>query len=159
MNEWYEPPSPFLQDFIAEKVSLSGDGGAAALGRLMDLTMDCDPINRDWAVFLLAQADIDTPAVRDVLLRATEDEIEIVRAEAILGVAKVDPASALPLVRRALVAEHVTIPVLEAAALCRHPSLIDDLRVWAEPSSELSVDAAAREALDACLSCLAETDN
>jgi len=72
-----------------------------------------------------------------------------VRAEAVCGLAKRDPPVALPLIQEALRAESVAIPILEAATLCPHPSLIEDLRIWAEPSDHGYADALAAEALAA----------
>jgi hypothetical protein len=39
--------------------------------------------------------------------------------------------------------------MLEAAAIRAHPSLITDLRVWAEPSAEPYIDRLTAEALAA----------
>ncbi|MDP9103688.1 MAG: hypothetical protein M3N05_06765 [Pseudomonadota bacterium] len=67
-----------------------------------------------------------------------------------MGLAKRAPSLALPLVQEALRGESITAPMLEAAVLCAHSSLIPDLRVWAEPSDEPYIDAVAVEALAAC---------
>ncbi len=151
MSERYQPTSPFLQAVLAEEAPLSGDVlGEANLHRLITLTHDGDRTNRDWATFLLAQEDIDTPAVRSALVQAASDTDEFVRAEAILGLAMRDPAQALPLVQAALKAASVALPVLEAAALCADPSLIDNLRDWAAPSDQPELDNLAAEALAAC---------
>jgi HEAT repeat protein len=75
-----------------------------------------------WATFLLAQEEIDTPAVSDALMCAAEDDDDIVRAEAVLGLAKRDPLQALPHVQKALASNAVSVPMLEAAALCADPS-------------------------------------
>jgi HEAT repeat protein len=151
MSERYEPTSDFLCAIINEDVPLSGSKMAEEnLRRLIEMTRDEDQSNRDWATFLLAQEEPDTPAVRDALIRATADDDAMVRAEAMLGLAMRDPLLALPLVQQALRAKTVEIPTLEAAALCAHPSLIADLRIWAKPSSQPRLDALAAEALAAC---------
>ncbi len=151
MREAYEPASDFLKAVIAETVPLSAAEGAEEnLRRLIDLTRDADRSNRDWAVLLLAQEEIDTPAVRAALLHAARDEDEVVRAEAVLGLAEREPATALPFVQQALAGQTVTPPMLEAAALCADPSLVEDLRVWAEPSDNPYIDRLAAEALAAC---------
>lgn len=116
----------------------------------MELTRDQDRTNRDWATLLLSQEGGDTPAVRAALLGATKDEDEFVRAEAILGLASRDPVIALPFVLEALGAKQIAIPVLEAAAICAHPSLIPDLKIWAEPSDDPFADELAAAALAAC---------
>ena len=146
----YVPKSEFLKAVVTDDLPLSGELGEGNLRQLIELMRDNDRSNRDWATFLLAQADVDTAVVRDALIYATKDEEEIVRAEAVLGLAKRDTSLALPLVREALRADSVAIPMLEAAALCAHPSLIADLRAWAEPSSNSYADQAAAEALSAC---------
>jgi HEAT repeat protein len=114
------------------------------------MTRDEDRSNRDWATFLLAQEETDTPAVRDALIRAAKDDDDVVRAEAVLGLAKRDPLLALPLVQEALRSEAVAAPMFEAAALCADLSLIPDLRIWAEPSDEPLMDGLAADALAAC---------
>lgn len=151
MPERYEPLSDFLKAVIAEEVPLTGGPLAEAnLGRLIELTRDPDRGNRDWATLLLSQEGGDAPIVRAALLHAANDEDDVVRAEAILGLASRDPAVALPFVQEALRGEVVTVPMLEAAAVCAHPSLIADLRVWAEPSDEAFADELAVKALAAC---------
>ncbi|GGY94213.1 hypothetical protein ACFSTD_16315 [Novosphingobium colocasiae] len=91
MRDRYEPESAFVKAIIAEEVPLSGSEWADHnLQRLIELTRDDIVSNRDWAAFLLAQEDADTPAVRDALLHAASDREAIVRAEAVLGLAKRD---------------------------------------------------------------------
>jgi HEAT repeat protein len=151
MRKGYLPTSEFLKAVIAEEVPLSGSELAEAnLNELIKLTRDEDRANRDWATFLLAQEETDTAAIRDALTRAAKDEDDVVRAEAVLGLAQRDPLLALPLVQEALGADAITVPMLEAAALCAHPSLIADLRVWAQPSDMPYADELAAEALAAC---------
>ena len=152
MSERYEPPSDFLKAAIAEDIPLAGGPLAEEnLHRLIELTRDPDRANRDWATLLLSQEGGDAPAVRAALLQAASDEDDMVRAEAVLGLASRDPEAALPFVQEALRGKAVTIPMLEAAALCAHPSLIADLRVWAEPSNEPLADKLAADALAACV--------
>ena len=150
MGERYEPTSDFLQAVIAEDAPLSGSAMAEEnLRRLIGLMRDEDHSNRDWATFLLAQEEIDTPDVRDALIRAAKDDDEMVRAEAVLGLAKRDPILALPFAQQALHADTVASPMLEAAALCAHASLIADLRIWAKHSDQRFAELAA-DALAAC---------
>lgn len=83
MTGRYEPPSEFLKALINDDAPLvGGEHAEANLRRLMDLTGDDHPANRDWATLLLAQHDIDTADVRQTLLRAADDENEYVRGEA-----------------------------------------------------------------------------
>lgn len=151
MRDRYEPASDFLKAVAAEEAPLSGSQWAEMnLHRLIELTRDADRSNRDWATFLLAQEETDTPVIRDALLHAAKDDDEIVRSEAVLGLAMRDRLLALPFVQEGLRADTVTIPMLEAAAICAHPSLIADLRIWAKPSDAPFVDEAAADALVAC---------
>lgn len=151
MTAPYLPPSDFLNAVIEERALLSGSPDAEQnLERLIALTRDPDAVNRDWATMLLAQEEIDTPQIREALLQAARDEHEIVRAEGVLGLALRDPVLALPLVQAALRAESISAPMLEAAVLCAHPSLIEDLKVWAEPSENTYLDDLAVEALAVC---------
>lgn len=151
MNERYEPPSDFLKALIDDDAPLSGGEHAEAnLLRLIDMTRDELPANRDWATLLLAQQDTDTADVREALLRAANDESEHVRAEAILGLAQRDKAAALPLLQRELAGEHVSLPLLEAASIVAHPSLATDLRAFAEPSGDEFMDSLAIKAIEAC---------
>ena len=151
MAEGYLPPSDFLKTLIEDDAPLvGGDHAYANLTRLIEMTHDKDPANRDWATLLLAQEDIDTSQVRDALLRAAEDEHECVRAEAILGLAQRDKAVALPLLQRELRGEQVATPLFEAAALVADPSLAEDLRAFASPSGDTFLDELASKALAAC---------
>lgn len=151
MTGRYSPPSPFLQAIIANDALLSGGEFAHAnLQHLIQMTCDEDRVNRDWAVFLLAQQEINTGIVRDALLQAAHDEDFDVRAEAIWGLAQLDSSLALPLVQRALRGKSVSIPILEAAAFCAHPSLVEDLHLWIQIAGDPSIDEAIKDALSAC---------
>ena len=151
MGKLYTPPSAFPQSILDEEAPLSGgEFGKANLRRLIEMTRDEDRANRDWATFILSSEEVDTPSVRDALLGAAQDDDRAVRAEAALGLAKLDPTLALPFVQQGLRADIVTVPMLEAAALCAHPSLIADLRIWAQPSDHTLADELAAEALEAC---------
>jgi hypothetical protein len=151
MTERYAPPSKFLKALIDGDVPLVGSTFATTnLRRLIEMTRDRDVANRDWATLLLAQQDLDTPEVREALLRAAEDEIDAVRAEAILGVAQRDKALALPLLRRELARKSISLPILEAAALVADASLVDDLRAFSYTSGDDVIDRWAMAALKAC---------
>lgn len=144
----YEPPSDFLKSLIDDEGPLLGSDAEPNV--LIELTRDEDAANRDWATLLLAQQDIDTPDVREALLGAADDENEVVRAEAVLGLAQRDKVLALPLLQRELAGESVSLPLLEATSVVAHPSLAADLRAFAEPSGNDLLDALAIEALQAC---------
>jgi hypothetical protein len=160
MPEDYRPASEFLNAVIAETESVSeGERAEENLRQLIALTRDADRSNRDWAALLLAQTEIDTPAVREALLQAaTFDDDDAVRGEATLGLATRDARLALPLIQDALRGGSVTVPILEAAVLCAHPSLVPDLRVWAQPSDHAYADELAAAALVACERAASATD-
>ncbi|WP_159983760.1 MULTISPECIES: hypothetical protein [unclassified Novosphingobium] len=91
MEDRYVPPSPFLQAVIDEQVPFGKDDpGEHNLARLIAVTCDPDPANRDWATLLLAQLELDRSDVRDALLCAASDESAPVRAEAIMGLTQRD---------------------------------------------------------------------
>ena len=118
--------------------------------QLIALTKDADLSNRDWATMLLASEEADTPEIRNALLSAADDENDIVRAEALAGIAQRDRGLALPLVLKALRGEQASMAVFEAAALVADPALVDDLRPWTAPSDDKWLDQLARDALAAC---------
>jgi hypothetical protein len=151
MSERYEPASDFLKAIIAEEVPLSdGPIGDASMQLLVAMTHDEDRSNRDWATMLLSQEEADTPEVRAALLAAANDEYDIVRAEALLGLSRRNAKLALPLVIEALCGEAASMPVFEAAAIIANPALVEYLRPWIEPSDNAFLDDCAREALAAC---------
>jgi HEAT repeat protein len=147
----YEPPSEFLRAVVNGDVPLVGsDFAAGNLRRVIAMTKDEDPANRDWATFLLAGTQLATPEVREALIAAAEDENECVRSEAILGISYIDKTMALPLLQRELARESVVMPTLEAAAVIAHPSLVADLRRFTSQSEHRHLDELAAEALKAC---------
>lgn len=151
MAEPYQPESDFLKAVIADEVPLSGSAFAEAnLKRLIAMTRDPDRSNRDWAALLLSQQGASTPAIRAALLEAARDEDPVVRGEALCGLAARDPALVLPLLHEALAADEVPYPVFEAATLAPHPSLVEPLRAFAEPSGNAALDGCVLEALAAC---------
>ena len=151
MTERYEPASDFLKAVAAEQVPLAGSAFADAnMRRLIALTRDDDLSNRDWATMLLASEEADTTEIRDALLSAANDENDVVRAEALVGIARRDPRLALPLVCKALSGERAGMPLFEAAILVADPALVDALRPWTEPSNDEWLDQLARDALAAC---------
>ena len=146
----YEPPSDYLKMLIEDDSSLSADDPRASLDCVIGLMRDEDTANRDWATLILAQQELDTPAVRQALLAAAEDTDENVRAEAILGLAQRDKTTALPFLKREFSGNRVALPLFEAAALVADASLVDDLRAFCDASDNKYLDELAIEALRAC---------
>jgi HEAT repeat protein len=151
MTDRYEPTSDFLMMAINEEVLFTGgEHGKANLPRLILMTKDPDPINRDWATLLLSQQEMDTPEIRDALLVAAEDENIYVRGEAILGLAQRDKAIALPLLQRELSRGSVALQMFEAATIVADPSLAQQLEAFTESSGDDYLDQLALDALKAC---------
>lgn len=59
MTDPYLPPSDFLKSLIEDDGRLMGDDADANIGRVIELTRDEHPANRDWATPILAQQDAD----------------------------------------------------------------------------------------------------
>ncbi|WP_404710315.1 HEAT repeat domain-containing protein [Sphingomonas sp. MMS24-J13] len=153
MSEDYYPASDFLNAIIGGDVALTGNAFADEnLRHLIRMTKDDEPTNRDWATLLLSQQEVDTPEVREALLNALSDPEEIVRAEALLGLAQRDTKLALPYAISALSSDCVSVPVFEAAALIADAALVEHVRPWAEASGDAWIDKLAQEALQACVS-------
>lgn len=114
-----------------DEVPLAGSpAGEQNLRLLMEFTRDADISNRDWATMLLSQQEIDTPEVRQVLLRAAEDSDCDVRAEALEGLAERDKELARPLVERELRGDDCGYGTFAAARLIADRSLLPALRNW-----------------------------
>jgi hypothetical protein len=143
----YRPSSPLLQQMIADDELPKG-----AEADLIALTQDGDAANRDWALFVLAQSDLDTPAVRAALTAGLDDPLHEARLEALIGLARRDPAGTLPLVAKALESETIDSMALEAAAEIGEPALLpalEAIRADIEPGDALFDDALA-EAIRQC---------
>jgi hypothetical protein len=147
MNSDYLPPCAFLRTIIREETSLEDQSN---LRRLIAMTREEEVRNRDWAALLLAQQSADTLEVREALLAFADDDDAVVRAEAILGLAKRDRLLALAPLQKELSREKVAQPIFEAAAIVADPSLIEDLQDFAKPTGDVSLDEEAFTALRAC---------
>ncbi|WP_044563450.1 HEAT repeat domain-containing protein [Azospirillum sp. B4] len=141
------PPSDLLRALAEEDEDM--EAADPRLPQVITLCADRDPTNRDWAVYLLAQSDADTPAVRAALTAALGDEDGSVRAEALVGLAQRVPDEARPHVIKELNGDDAYAPLFEAAALCGHPDLIKPLKTWLK-TGDKELDALVKEALDAC---------
>ena len=147
----YEPKSDLLKAFGASAEAVSDSPPSEEnLRLLIRMTRDEDRSNRDWAAFYLSICVLDTPEVRSALMHAANDSDEYVRGEAIVGLAERDPDIALPFVQRALSANWASQQIFEAAGLLAHPSLVEDLRQFTQPSDDVVLDKVISEALQAC---------
>jgi hypothetical protein len=146
----YLPPSPFLRALIGKDTRDYSNPARAA--ELIALTQDGDDANRDWALMLLVHSELDTPEALAALVRGMDDDHHEASLEATIGVARLDPAQALPRVAARLELETIDSMTLEAAAYIADPVLLPVLEAIAE---EIDDDGdkfadALREAIDAC---------
>jgi len=147
----YSPTSSFLIDVMNGIVPLSGNEFADSnLHFLLEMTHDPDRANRDWAVFILSQAPVNSAEICAILLDVAKDLDPRVSAEAIAGLARRDRHTALPLVAKALSSQTVAINIFEAAAYCAHESLIEALQRFVKPNDESYENAVVIDALKAC---------
>ncbi|RYY22426.1 MAG: lyase [Sphingomonadales bacterium] len=124
-EEEYRPSSPFLQRLIDDEPELSGSPEADALAvELIALTRDEDETNRDWALMILGQSELETPEALAALVAGMDDPEHEAGLEALIGVAMRAPELALPRVRALLDEDTVDSMTLEAAAYVADPSLL-----------------------------------
>jgi hypothetical protein len=153
----YLPPSTFLQALIRDDAPALAGGAAedARAAELIALTQDADGANRDWALLLLSQSELDTPEALAALVRGMDDEHHEASLEAVIGVAMRDPGLALPRVAERLDAEVIDSMTLEAAAWIADPALLPALEAIADEVDEEDEEddlfaEALREAIAAC---------
>ena len=81
--------------------ALGGFTDELTIETLISLTRDPEESVRDWAMFALgSQCDVDTPEIRDALFQGTTDRDEVVRGEALVGLARRHDDRAIePLIR------------------------------------------------------------
>ena len=127
--ESFRPRSQLLNDVIEGRLAVEGSFSAPEnLREVIALMQDADASNRDWATFIVAHTAIDTAEIRVALRQAIHDCDLDVRDEAILGLARREPAAALNLLSP-LLKEGLGHALLEAAAIVAHPSLLPPLEV------------------------------
>jgi HEAT repeat protein len=84
---------------------------------LMKLAMDSNIDVRDWAVFGLGVlGDLDSPEIREALLRCLNDSVDDVREEAAVGLGKRHDQRVIPKLQTMLRAPELNVRVAEAAA-------------------------------------------
>jgi HEAT repeat protein len=128
MSERYLPASEFLNYVIAGEIAFENSPLAEAnLRELLKMVDDPDRSNRDWAAFVISALPLDTPAIRDALVKAADGDDPDTRDEAIIGLARRDRAAALARLAP-LLEEELGVVLLEAAAILGDPSLVPALR-------------------------------
>jgi HEAT repeat protein len=109
--------------------ALSSFDEPAAISAKIQLSADEDPRVRDWATFGLGSlSNVDSEEIREALYARSEDEDEVVRGEALVGLARRQDERALGLVRRELTNKIGADLILEAAELLADPTLVHLLR-------------------------------
>ncbi|MEO1657250.1 MAG: lyase [Pseudomonadota bacterium] len=150
MTERYEPKSEFLRAVLADEIGIEGDKFALDnFSRLLTFFDDECQANRDWAVFLVAQSDVDSPQVRRALTDIAGKSKDCVRDEALWGLARRDRNLALPLVKQALLSEGATTALFEAAEVIADPSLTPLLKDWGDQQGDVDSSHAVSSAIDA----------
>ncbi|MCW2763797.1 MAG: hypothetical protein JWR85_3998 [Marmoricola sp.] len=152
-SEDYRPPSPFLQRLIDDEPELTGSSEADALAaQLIALTRDADPENRDWALMILGQSELETPEALAALVAGMDDEEHEAGLEALIGVAMRAPELALPRVKELLDGDEVDSMALEAAAYVADPSLLPFLEAIGREvvNDDDSFTTILAEAIESC---------
>jgi HEAT repeat protein len=150
-EENYTPSSDFVWMAAHDEVPLAGSAQADAnLSLLIRFTKDPDKSNRDWATMALGMYGPDTDVTTAALLAAANDADADVRAEAIHALAKRDPKSAMPLIKRDLQREPCGYGVFIAAGLLADRGLVDLLRRFDFDTASPWIDRDVRAAIAAC---------
>jgi len=144
---------PMLADHPSKNVRLAvaraaweGNDSEDAVILLIKLSEDDDDNVRDWASFGLGTANIDTPEIREALLKRLDDLHDDTKAEAMIGLARRKDARAIPHIKSALEADCVGSGAIEAAGHIGSPKLVgalEGLRSWWDVDTEL-LEAAIR---------------
>lgn len=105
-------------------LALMGHDDQTAIDLLIGLSVDEDPEVRDWATFALGtQLDADTPEIRAALAERLQDPDEVIRGEALVGLARRRDDRVVPALKQELRAETVEELVVGAAELTGSPEL------------------------------------
>lgn len=119
-----------------------------ALATLIQLMDDESEEVRDWATFgASVTCSADSPELRAALVARLDDPVEIVRAEAILGLAQRHDPRAHPAILHALDSGSALAPIFEAVEAMPSPDFIEDLGGYLKNNPECS---SLIEALQAC---------
>ena len=108
----------------AAVLALMGHDDQAAIDLLIELSVDEDPEVRDWATFALGtQLEADAPDIRRALADRLEDPDDVVRGEALVGLARRKDDRVVPALKQELQAEDVEELFVGAAELIASPEL------------------------------------
>lgn len=111
--------------------ALAGFTDEFAIETLILLTSDPEESVRDWTMFALgSQSEVDTPEIRDALVRGITDQSEVVRGEALIGLAiRHDDRVIEPIIRALQAWETAKYPhfAIDAAEAIASPKLLPTL--------------------------------
>ena len=112
---------------------LTGQDDDLAISTLITLAKDSDREVRNWAVFGLgSQTEADSPAIREALCIALDDEDSEIRGEALVGLANRKDSKVVTAILREWERDEVNILSIEAARAVRDARLLDELREFLE---------------------------
>ncbi|MCB1022498.1 MAG: HEAT repeat domain-containing protein [Acidobacteria bacterium] len=130
---------------------LSGYEDENAIDGLIRLSGDENASVRDWATFGLgSQTCWDTPQLREALVSRIDDEDEMVRGEALVGLAARRDPRTVGFLQRELAGNVITGIALEAAASLADPALYPLLQELEEADNDSPIRNELRNALVAC---------
>jgi HEAT repeat protein len=119
----------------------SSEATEQVIATLIERSNDPDSDVRDWATFGIGtMLDADSPAIRSTLRDRLNDSDDIVRCEALVGLARRQDPVALDLTSEWLQAPTVWLLVVEAAALLGSSTLLtrlEALKAWWDVDVEL----------------------
>lgn len=125
---------------FAVACSLAGSESKAAIDILIALSGDEDDDVRDRANWALQGSNIDTPEIREALVRNLSDGQTVTRCEAMAGLARRKDARVIPHIKKELAADSVFYIAIEAAGHMASADLaksLEDLRSRSDEDREL----------------------
>jgi HEAT repeat protein len=128
-------------------LALTGHEAPLAVGGLVSLSTDPDPLVRDWATFGLGtQLELDTPQIRDALAARLDDPDDDTRAEAQVGLARRKDRRVIDPLKQELGRDSIGRLSVEAAELIASTELhapLVALREWWDVDAGLLESAIA----------------
>ena len=130
---------------------LTGHEDEQAVAALIELSRDEAEGIRDWATFALAvQIDWDSPELLDALRARLDDEDNVTRGEAMVGLGRRRCETTLGLLMEELGREDLEAVFLDAAEAFADPRLLPGLRAHLVEGATGSFAMALESAIEAC---------
>lgn len=117
--------STLVRESIA--YSLAGFSSSRAESALIVLSDDVDEHVRDWATLGLVNLNLDTPQIKNALLKRLIDKNEDIRIEAICGLAELKEPSVFEVIENELDKSDVALEIMEAAGNLQDKRLLPRL--------------------------------